>query len=75
MSIRSRTAIPALSSTASIVGKPVEKTFGPAQPGDVRESWADVSAASETIGYEPRVGFEDGLRLTIDAMLQTKGAK
>src|SRR6478672_7086505 len=59
----------------SILDKPVEKTFGPAQPGDVRESWADVSSASETIGYEPSVGFEDGLRRTIDAMLQTKGAR
>jgi UDP-glucose 4-epimerase len=59
----------------SILGKPVEKTFGPAQPGDVRESWADVSAARETIGYEPRVGFEEGLRRTIDAMLETKGAR
>ena len=59
----------------SILGKRVEKTFGPAQPGDVRESWADVSAASETIGYKPRVGFEDGLRRTIDAMLHTKGAR
>jgi len=58
----------------SIIGKPVEKTFGPAQPGDVRESWADVSAARETIDYEPRVGFEEGLRRTIDAMMQTKGA-
>jgi UDP-glucose 4-epimerase len=59
----------------SILGKPVEKTFGPAQPGDVRESWADVSAARETIGYEPRVGFEEGLRRTIDAMLETRGAR
>ena len=59
----------------SILDKPVEKTFGPAQPGDVRESWADVRSASETIGYEPSVGFEDGLRRTIDAMLQTKGAR
>jgi len=40
----------------------------------VRESWADVSAARETIDYEPRVGFEEGLRRTIDAMMQTKGA-
>jgi nucleoside-diphosphate-sugar epimerase len=42
---------------------------------DVRESWADVSAAREAIGYEPRVGFEEGLRRTIDAMLGTKGAR
>ena len=59
----------------SILGRPVARTFGPAQPGDVRESWADVSAAREAIGYEPRVGFEEGLRRTIDAMLGTKGAR
>jgi UDP-glucose 4-epimerase len=59
----------------AILGRPVEKTFGPAQPGDVRESWADVSAAREVIGYEPGVGFEEGLRRTIDAMLGTKGAR
>jgi UDP-glucose 4-epimerase len=59
----------------TILAKPVEKTFGPAQAGDVRESWADVSAARETIGFEPSVGFEEGLRRTIDAMLQTKGAR
>ena len=59
----------------AILDKPVEKEFGPAQPGDVRESWADVSAAREAIGYDPRVGFEEGLRRTIDAMLGTKGAR
>jgi UDP-glucose 4-epimerase len=54
---------------------PVEKTFGPAQPGDVRDSWADVSAAREAIGYEPFVAFEEGLRRTIDAMLGTEAAR
>jgi len=52
-----------------LLDRPMEKTYGPAQPGDVRESWADVSAAREAIGYEPLVGFEEGLRRTIDAML------
>jgi len=52
-----------------LLDRPVEKTYGPAQAGDVRESWADVSAAREAIGYEPLVGFEEGLRRTIDAML------
>ena len=33
-----------------LLDRPVEKTHGPAQPGDVRESWADVTAARETIG-------------------------
>ncbi len=58
-----------------LLGRPVEKLYGPAQPGDVRESWADVTAARDAIGYEPAVGFEEGLRRTIDAMLGTEGAR
>jgi UDP-glucose 4-epimerase len=58
-----------------LLGRPVEKTYGPAQAGDVRESWADVSAAREAIGYEPVVGFEEGLRRTIDAMLGAEAAR
>jgi UDP-glucose 4-epimerase len=58
-----------------LLDRPVEKTYGPAQAGDVRESWADVSAARESIGYEPVVGFEEGLRRTIDAMLGAEAAK
>ena len=57
-----------------LLGREVERTYGPAQPGDVRESWADVGAAREAIGYEPNVSFEEGLQRTIDAMLGTKGA-
>ena len=58
-----------------LLDRPVVKTYGPAQPGDVRESWADVSAAREAIGYEPLVGFEEGLRRTIDAMLGAETAR
>ena len=57
-----------------LLGLPVEKSHGPVQAGDVRESWADVSAAREALGYEPAVGFEEGLRRTIEAMLGTEGA-
>ena len=58
-----------------LLDRPVEKTYGPAQPGDVRESWADVTAAHEAIGYAPEVGFEEGLRRTIEAMLGTEAAR
>ena len=57
-----------------LLGREVEKEFGPPQPGDVRESWADVGAAREAIGYAPAVSFEEGLQRTIEAMLGTKGA-
>jgi nucleoside-diphosphate-sugar epimerase len=33
--------------------------------GDIRDSLADISAAREAFGYEPKVGFEEGLRRTV----------
>jgi nucleoside-diphosphate-sugar epimerase len=51
-----------------LLGRPVEKQFGPERPGDVTQSWADVSAAYEAIGYRPTVAFEDGLRQTIESL-------
>ena len=52
-----------------ILGRPVERRFAPTRAGDIRDSWADYSAARETLGYEPRVGLEEGLRLTIEEHL------
>jgi UDP-glucose 4-epimerase len=52
----------------AILGKPVEKEYLPARAGDVRDSWADVSEARRLLGFEPRVGLEEGLRLTVDAL-------
>ena len=51
---------------ARIVGKPVEQTYAPPRPGDIRNSWADVSAACEILGYTPLVGLEEGLQRTIE---------
>ncbi|HEX6700495.1 MAG TPA: SDR family oxidoreductase [Gaiellaceae bacterium] len=51
-----------------ILGKPVEKEYLPTRAGDVRDSWADVSEARQLLGYEPRVGLEEGLRHTVDAL-------
>jgi UDP-glucose 4-epimerase len=52
-----------------ILGKPVARRSAPPRPGDVRDSWANVSAARSGLGYEAHVSLEDGLRLTIDALL------
>jgi UDP-glucose 4-epimerase len=53
-----------------LLGKPVEREYRPPRPGDLRDSWADVSEARSVLGYEPRISFEDGLRRTIDALLE-----
>jgi nucleoside-diphosphate-sugar epimerase len=39
--------------------------YGPPRAGDISNSLADISAAREAFGYEPRVGFEEGLRRTV----------
>ncbi len=31
------------------------------QPGDVVETWADIEASRRDLGYEPRIGIEEGL--------------
>lgn len=36
------------------------------RPGEIRDSWSDIAAARDTLGYEPLVAFEEGLRRTID---------
>jgi UDP-glucose 4-epimerase len=52
-----------------ILDRPVTRQEAPPRPGDVRDSWADVSAARDGLGFEPRISLEDGLRLTVDALL------
>jgi UDP-glucose 4-epimerase len=51
-----------------ILGKPVERRHGPPRVGDIRASWADVTAAREVLGWEPTIGLDEGLRLTADAL-------
>ena len=38
---------------------------GPARPGDILHSYADISKARELLGYEPQVGFDEGLNRTL----------
>jgi nucleoside-diphosphate-sugar epimerase len=49
-----------------ITGKNVKSIYAPHRPGDVKHSLADISAAKKLLGYEPKVSFEQGLRLAID---------
>lgn len=39
---------------------------GPERTGDIRDSLADISLARERLGFEPLVGFDEGLRLTVE---------
>jgi UDP-glucose 4-epimerase len=63
---RSTTLLELLDLLNELLGTDIQPAFAPARPGDVRDSLADISAARELLGYEPPVGFEDGLRRSID---------
>ena len=52
---------------ADLCGHEVEAVHDEARPGDVRHSLADIGKAREILGYEPQVGFEEGLRRTFAA--------
>ena len=54
----------------ALLGRSVERDDQPERPGDVRDSWADVMRARESLGWTPRVGLDEGLRLAADAFLQ-----
>jgi nucleoside-diphosphate-sugar epimerase len=50
----------------TIFGVKVIPQYGAPRVGDVRHSTADISLARTTLGYEPQVSLEDGLRRTVD---------
>ncbi len=46
---------------------------GPPRPGDIRNSVADLTRASEALGYHPQVSLQAGLERTVDAWLTEPG--
>jgi nucleoside-diphosphate-sugar epimerase len=50
---------------AELTGFAKPPIYGPERTGDIQNSLADISAAREAFGYEPRVSFEEGLRRTV----------
>ena len=51
---------------------PVEKAYEPEREADVRASWADLASAHRLLGYETQVELDDGLRRTMDFLLDRK---
>ncbi len=49
-----------------LLGTDIKPVHGPARPGDVRHSQADITRARRDLGYEPAVSFVEGLRRTLE---------
>ena len=49
-----------------ITGYTGQPKYEPEREGDVKHSLADISRAQKDLAYQPKVGFEDGLRRTVE---------
>jgi UDP-glucose 4-epimerase len=48
------------------LGTKISPKFEPARSGDVRESLADITLARKLLGFDPKIGLDEGLAKTID---------
>jgi nucleoside-diphosphate-sugar epimerase len=55
------TLMDTLSTLGEILGRTPRLRFQPVEAGDVRDTWADVTAAETLIDYRPTTGLADGL--------------
>jgi UDP-glucose 4-epimerase len=54
------------------VGRDLERKHVEPRRGDVRHTLASIDRARSLLGYDPKVGFEDGLRKTFDAFTRLR---
>ncbi len=43
------------------IGRPAEKEFAPMQPGDVKETYADIAAIQRDHGFQPKTTIDEGI--------------
>jgi UDP-glucose 4-epimerase len=55
-----------LDELGAILGVDVDAEHTSPRAGDIRHSSADITAAARDLGWQPTVGFADGLRRTVD---------
>jgi nucleoside-diphosphate-sugar epimerase len=57
-----------------ITGRPAKAKYAPPREGDIRDSQADITLAKDVLGYNPRIGFEEGLKYTWEWFCTTQNA-
>jgi UDP-glucose 4-epimerase len=62
----------AIAGLLGFAGKPI---YGPPRAGDIRHSLADISRASNELGYQPTARFHEGLRKTVAWYIAEKEKK
>ena len=57
-----------------ITGRPAKAKYVSPREGDIRDSQADITLAKDVLGYNPRIGFEEGLKRTWEWFCTTQSA-
>jgi nucleoside-diphosphate-sugar epimerase len=70
----SYTLLDLIAAIGEATGTRLEPTFGPPVAGDVKDSLADISLASQHLGYRPHVDFRRGVTLTVESFRNPGGA-
>ncbi len=55
-----------LAMICEMLGSEFNPIYAPERIGDVKHSWADISAAKKDLGYSPRTDLRTGLQETVD---------
>jgi nucleoside-diphosphate-sugar epimerase len=56
---------------AELIGYELPPLYGPARTGDILNSQADITAATEAFGFQPLIGLKEGLERTVDWYRET----
>ena len=51
-----------ISAIESAVGKKAIREYLPMQPGDVKETFADISPLNRKIGFKPSTSIQEGMK-------------
>lgn len=62
---KDNTVLQLLNSLHKIIGKNIPPVYLPARPGDAWRTCADISYIKQTLGYRPKINFEEGLKKTV----------
>jgi UDP-glucose 4-epimerase len=60
------TLLDLLARLRELIGSDIKPIHEPSRAGDVRDSQASIEAAEQVLGYRVSVGFEEGLRRTVE---------
>lgn len=52
-----------------LYGLDLKPIYAPPRKGDIMHSYADVSRARKVLGWEPRIGLEEGLKMLIEGQV------